>query len=61
MLDIQGNTFDAGMSDFRDIEEIRASTQLSEIRLSSLSLNSQFAPVSGLDVETLSSILESDL
>ena len=49
------------MSDFRDISEFRASAQLDETPRSSFSHSRQSAFVSGLMVETLSSVPESNL
>ena len=50
-----------GMSDFRKISEFRASAQLGETPRSSLSHSPQSASVSGLMVETLGSVPESNL
>ena len=49
------------MSDFHNITEFCDSTQLSEIWWSNLNPSRQCAFVSGLMVETLSSVVESNL
>ena len=51
----------SGVWHLRDIAELRGSARLSQIPRSSLSHSPQSSPVSGLVIETLSFVLESNL